>query len=508
MKRIIVLLSLLLCLCACLPTPEQEYVVSKADDVLEQKLRATPVPIEDSVAAQQSQGSNKPVAAPETTDAPLSVQSFPDRWDEDAEPLREYVSLAFHADVRTKADGLYPVYKTRSEPITAERVIELANLLLSKPVERELVDAMTKDEWAKEFQDYLNEAAEWEQWVKEGKNSTGDRDDTASYTAEEVAEMSAWYMEQIKNAPDMLDKAKVSDYTGYQIGQSARYTLEDGGYALIGSLSNQSWNGFNIVKGCRHIGYIYRETQYREDSREGADASMKRAAKQWQVPTLSREDAEAIAYREMERLGFSDFSIAYGEPANLYDMAENSETRAASGWSFMMRRDYDGYPLVAKHSYSSSDLLEYGDGDGYAYHEPIRKEGIHIFVDETGILYFSYDSPKTVVGKQSANVELLPFEEVVRTVKTVMNACYPSMRYQGRSERVIELEVYRMVLTPYTLHIKDSSDYYEVPCWVVFFDGWYGGEDREQQRTQSNWSADCIVINAVDGSVVHEKAGY
>lgn len=508
MKRIIVLLSLLLCLCACLPTPEQEYVVSKADDELEQKLRATPVPIEDSVAAQQSQGSNKPVAAPETTDAPLSVQSFPDRWDEDAEPLREYVSLAFHADVRTKANGLYPVYKTRSEPITAERVIELANLLLSKPVERELVDAMTKDEWAKEFQDYLNEAAEWEQWVKEGKNSTGDRDDTASYTAEEVAEMSAWYMEQIKNAPDRLDKAKVSDYTGYQIGQSVRYKLEDGGFAGIASLLNQSWNYFVISKGCQHIAYIYTETQHREDSREGADAGMRRSAKLWKEPTLSRGDAETIAYREAERLGFSGFSIAYGEPANLYDVTENSEASTAAGWSFTLRRDFDGYPLVEKSSYASSDLLEYGDGDGFAYNEPIGKETVRLFVDETGILYISCIDPKTVVGKQSASVELLPFEEVVRTVKTVMNACYPSMRYQGRSERVIELEVYRMVLTPYTLHIKDSSDYYEVPCWVVFFDGWTQGEDRENQRNQANWVADCIIINAVDGSVVHEKAGY
>ena len=508
MKRLIPLILSVLCLCACLPTPEQEYVIGKADNVLEQKLNATPIPMEESVTAQQTTDSAAPVSVPEATDAPLRTQFFPDRWDEDATAIRDYVTLSVHADVVSKADGLYPVYKTRSEKVTEQRVIELANQMLTKPVERELVDAMTKDDWAKALQDYLNEAAEWEAWVKSGKPDTGDRDDTASYSPEEVSEMAAWYMEQIKNAPDKLDKIKVSDYTGYQIGQSARYTLEDGSYALIGSLSNQSWNGFNIVKGCRHIGYIYRETQYREDSREGADASMKRAAKQWQAPTLSREDAEAIAYREMERLGFSDFSIAYGEPANLYDMEENSEVRAASGWSFMMRRDYDGYPLVAKHSYSSSDLLEYGDGDGYAYHEPIRKEGIHIFVDETGILYFSYDSPKTVVGKQTANVELLPFSEIQRIVKNTIGVCYPQQRYQGREERIIELEIYRMVLTPYTLRIKDSEDFYEVPCWVVFFDGWYGGEDREQQRTQSNWSAECIVINAVDGSVVHERAGY
>ena len=47
MKRLIpfCLSLLLLASAACLPTPTEEYVVSKADNVLEQKLNATPKPI-------------------------------------------------------------------------------------------------------------------------------------------------------------------------------------------------------------------------------------------------------------------------------------------------------------------------------------------------------------------------------------------------------------------------------------------------------------------------------
>ena len=507
MKRLIAGFISLVFLCACVPTPEQAFVVSKADNVLEQKLQATPKPVEDTVPA-LSKG-QKAQSLPETTGTPTQAQFFPDRWDEDAQSIRDHVTLAVHADVIAKADGLYPVYRTRTEPITEARVIALADLLLSKPAMRELIDGMTKDDWAKELQTYLDEAAAWEAWVKAGRPDDGaDRDDTASYTPEEVAEMSAWYMEQIKNAPDKLDKAKVSDYSDYRIGQFVRYTLEDGGCAGIDSFSNASHSGFTIVKGCQHIGYIYRETQYAEDSREGADALMKRSAKQWQQPMLSREDAEAIAYRETERLGFSGFSIAYSEPANLYDTTERGATRVAAGWSFVLRRDYDGYPLVEKHSYKSSDLLEYGDGDGFAYNKSIGIETVTVFVDETGILYFGYADPKAIVGKQTANVELLPFEEVIRIVKNTIVACYPSLRFQGSENRSFDLEVYRMVLTPYTLRVRDSEDYYEVPCWVAFFDGWHQGADREQQRTQSNWSAECIVINAVDGSVVHERAGY
>lgn len=508
MKRIILLLLSLTMLCACLPTPEQEYIVNKSDSVLEQKIFATEKPEEDRVET-VSHAEDKPLSAPpEPSEAPVKGQFFPERYDEDAVQIRDYVTLAFHADVHTKADGLYPVYKTQEAPITDAQVIALANLLLEKPAERELVDAMTKADWQKEFQAYLDEAAEWERWVKAGKPQNGDRDDTASFMPEEVEAMSDWYMEQIQNAPDMLDRAKVSDYAGYHVGQFIRYTLENGGTANINSFANASRSGVTIDRGSRHIGYIYRETQYREDSRDGADAIMRRYAKQWQTPKLSKEEAETVAYRELERLGFSGFSIAYGEPADLYDTTENSATCVSTGWTFTLRRDYDGYPLVEKHSFKSSDLLEYGSGDGFAYNKPIGIETVTVFVDETGIQSFSYTDPKTVAGKANANVELLPFSEIVCTVKNTLSACYPSMRYQGRENRTIDLEVYRMVLTPYTLRVKDSPEYYEIPCWVVFFDGWHEGADRENQRAQSNRSSECIVINAVDGTVVHAKEGY
>lgn len=507
MKRLIVIFLMLTCLCACLPTPEQEYVISKADHVLEQKLNAAAIPQEDTVFSQQSGSAEKTQSLPEQTDAPVAAQFFPERWDEDAENIREYVTLAIHADVESKADGLYPVYRTRTEQLTDETVIAFANKLLNKPAEREIVDALTKDEWAKELKAYLDEAAEWEAWVQAGKPETGDRDDTASYTPEEVEEMSAWYMEQIQNAPDKLDKARVSDYSGYHTGQYIRYTLEDGSFASINSTANRTWSVFSIVKGCRHNGYIYRETQYREDSREGTDALMKRFAKQWKEPQLLREQAETIALSELEWLGITGFSIAYGEPSDLYDTTETGAACVATGWGFTLRRDYDGYPLVGKHSYKSSDLLEYGDGDGFAYNKPIDKETVEVFVDETGILFLAYSDPKAIVGKVSANVELLPFAEIQRIVKQTIGACYPSERYRGADYHRIDLEVYRMVLTPYTLRVKDSEDFYEVPCWVVFFDGWINGADREAQREQSNWSADCIIINAVDGTVVHEKAG-
>ena len=515
MKRTILfcLMFLLVTSMACLPTPEQEYVVSKADNVLEQKLNAAPKPMEDTVFAQTEEKPGQAQSIPEKTAAPVQTQFFPERWDEDAEQIREYVTLAIHADVEAKPDGLYPVYKTRSVSFTEAQVIALAEKLLGRPKERELVNTLTKSEWGEYLKAYLDEVAAWEAWVQAGKPKDGvDRDETG-YSPEDVERETAWYMEQIRNAPDKLDKTSVSDYSGYHLGDCARYTLEDGSAALVSTASfgkEQPYNVLSISKGCKNAANLYKQSQY-EGDRQIKESLTQKAVRAWVQPTLERADAEAIVYREIERLGLSGFSIAYGQPTNLYDSTETDVKRVASGWSFTLRRDYDGYPLVDRFNYESSSHLEFGDGDGYLYNKPIDKESVTVFVDETGLWYFGYGSPKEIVGKQTANVELLPFEEIVRIVKNTLNVCYPSYRFQGGDNRSFDLEVYRMVLTPYTLRIRDAEDYYEVPCWVVFFDGWHqtaSAEQREANRDDPNLTAETIVINAVDGTVVHQRAGY
>lgn len=516
-KRILTFLILAFMLfqtLACLPTPEHAYIANKADNVLEQRLNASPVPksepievFEFSVAAPKDDTAASPIPVPDPTAAPLYEQRFPDRWDEEAEHIRDYVTVSVHADVETKPDGLYPVYITREQPVTEQDVITLANKLLPVPKELEFIDAKTKEQWGKELQAYLDEVAEWEEWELSGRPDDGvDRDETG-YEPSEVEQTVQWYGEQIAAAPDRLDREQVSDYSGYRTGQRVKYTLTDGSTAEISSESRESFNYFCIVNGCRSNGYVYKQTQYESD-RHLNESLAQKWVRQWQEPALSRADAEAIVSREMERLGYNSFSVACCEPANLYDTDENSAVCVSNGWSFLMRRDFGGYPLVDRLQYASSNLLEYGDDGKSAYNKPIGKEGIDVFVDENGIQYFAYSSPKTVIGEKTPNIELLSFPEIIRTVRNALSACYPSRRYQGAENRIIDLEVYRMVLTPYTLRIRNEEDFYEIPCWVVFFDGWHGSDHREQSRERSDLPVECIVINAVDGTVVHEKAGY
>lgn len=67
-----------------------------------------------------------------------------------------------------------------------------------------------------------------------------------------------------------------------------------------------------------------------------------------------------------------------------------------------------------------------------------------------------------------------------------------------------------MLLTTYTLRVPDSEEYYEMPCWVIFFDRiWEQDSDiRERMRNKEDLMHDALVLNAIDGSVVHADYGY
>jgi hypothetical protein len=491
---IIILLASLLLLCACQPTPETEFVINKGDNVLEQKLYATPEPVADTVslhenasAAPESEPANEPTAEP------VKQQLFPDRWDEDGMQIRNYVTLSIHTDVETRADGLYPAYRTQEEPLTEDRIMHFAEALLSKPVELELIEAKTKQELQNELQNYLDDVAEWEEWVANGKQGDEDRDETG-YDPEEVKRMTDWYMNEIKHAPDTLDVVPTSDYSSYRIGQIARYRQETGDSAVIASTVTEVWNTVSISKRCSHTGYIYWEHYYTKDKTDPTIDT----ERYWKDSALSREDAEAMLKKGLDRLGLNDFEIRFAERATLFDTSETSTAGVSGGWGFRLVRAF-GYPTIDV-PYQVCGVLEFGSGDGFLSNKPIRDEEIEVFVDENGIEYFLYGGQKKVLQQVNPNVELLPFDDMQRIVKNALSVCYPSARYQGRENRKIALEIYRMVLTTRTLRVPDSDDFYEVPCWVVLFDGF--SSNNQETRTNPGMSHDAIIINAVDGTVV------
>ncbi|MBQ3488369.1 MAG: hypothetical protein IJA71_08815, partial [Clostridia bacterium] len=362
MKRIFLIPFCLLILSACQPTPEVEFVVNKGDDLVETKLAAT---------SDEATGEAR--------------QTFPDRWDEGPVAVNERLTLTVRAEVIQKPDGRYPVYRTRQHGLTEGEVVSLLKQLLPPPVS-ETVPVDTKADWTKAYQEWLDDLAE----PRDG----ADRDETIM-SPEEIDRISKEYQRLIAEAPDELETTPVSDYSGLKLNEGARvYAFADGSKATVEAMADSSYTSLSVFKGCSGAGYIYYQYTHQRERELGE-------AKPFLTVKMDRARAEEALQRELDRLGFSDFTVSRAAPANLCAMGRGEETRPLSaGWGFQLRRNFGGYPL-SEVSFMDSRALLYGDEDTLAYNRPIPDEMLEIFIDEGGLQSFRYLNPKEVVSLES-----------------------------------------------------------------------------------------------------------
>ena len=442
MKRVFLILLCLLVLSACQPTPEVEFVVNKGDDLVETKLAAT---------SDEATGEAR--------------QTFPDRWDEGPVAVNERLTLTVRAEVIQKPDGRYPVYRTRQHGLTEGEVVSLLKQLLPPPV---------------------SDLAE----PRDG----ADRDETIM-SPEEIDRISKEYQRLIAEAPDELETTPVSDYSGLKLNEGARvYAFADGSRATVVAMADSSYTSLSVFKGCSGDGYIYYQYTHQRERELGE-------VKPFLTVKMDRARAEEALQRELDRLGFSDFTVSRAAPANLCVVGRNDGQRPQSaGWGFQLRRSYGGYPLSAV-SFMDSRALLYGDEATLAYNRPIPDEMLEIFIDEGGLQSFRYLNPKEVVSLESENVELLPFEQVKLRIKNALVAGMGA----SKLDQAVPCTVYRLLLTSCTVRVKDSDDWYEMPCWVVFFT-WNDGQAALIDNPQIMQEA--LILNAVDGSIVHTEYGY
>lgn len=473
MKRIICMLFCLLMLTAlplgCQPTPDTEFVVNKGDNTVENKL---------------AQSGN------------AEGEVFPAHWSAEREKIDEHLYLSIDAEVVGKAERRYPVYRTRTVEITDAEANEWTSALLGTPVSR-CGTEWTKDDWKKFLQEYLDQIAYKQSWIDAGKPDWGDMDEYMP-SPEEIEEETKNYMDRIAEAPDENESFAASDFGTIPVGGWV-YTMTDGSTGFV----YRNKNILMVGKDSRANPYIY-YVYYYEDERDDEESNF---APLWKDVTLPREDAEQILNRELEKLGFRDFSIREASTANLMNTdAAGKPFNASQGWSFKLQRNPGNYPMVGV-PYEPAQILKYGTTDDFVASPWIQDEQLELYVDENGVQAFMYSAKREIVGIENPNVELLPFSEVQMRVKNALIACTPRdimSAYKDGKQWDVTLSVYRMILTPYTIPVRGSSDLYEMPCWIVFFDYAPDGETWwEQQRDNPNYQQECLILNAVDGSIVH-----
>jgi hypothetical protein len=109
-KEIIICIISIMLVCACVPTPTEEFVVNRSDNVAQQIIEASPVP------EISEQGHFVPI-------------SFPEEWNDMIET--PHLSIPIKAEVITSGQSIYPVRTVQKKRFTASDVAPIANILLS-----------------------------------------------------------------------------------------------------------------------------------------------------------------------------------------------------------------------------------------------------------------------------------------------------------------------------------------------------------------------------------------
>lgn len=479
MKKVFALALALLLLTACQPTPEEAFVVSKQDGPL------------------GTRSTTQLVMVPEDQAAESVVPAFPDRWEE-VQSIRGS-TVTWRADVVTKSDGVYPLYRMREEAVDSTWRKNVLSAILPEPVTMEN-SGMTQGDWSRQFQAYVDQMEHQRDWIEKGFPDWDDVDEGMTdldVLDAELQRAAKSYQAHIANAPEKNETVSVSSFDNVPEGQLV-FTLTTGERVFV----QAAGNGIAMTRYPTQF-----LTEHSEARHEERIPIMGPFDDKWQEVTMSQVDAEAALAKLLERLDLTDFAAARTYKVNLmagdHDKP-SSVSCVAAGWSFQLVRSFRGCPVESNVYLDDRWIRHEGAGD---YSAPFFQESLEIILNEDGVWYFSWWDPKEVVGSEGP-AALLPFDQAQQRIKNAFSACLDVDRmreevFQGADPR---LQVWRVMLTPFVVRLPDTDDALALPCYLVFFD--YDQDWRAETWKKPDASFHVLVVSALDGSIIDPVAGY
>ena len=196
---------------------------------------------------------------------------------------------------------------------------------------------------------------------------------------------------------------------------------------------------------------------------------------------ISREEAIREVQNVMDETGIYNMGLSNIEKARMLDPYNKTLTE---GWYLQyMRCDGDRAPMPILASQTIFTDFENS-------HEPLQKERMFVFVDETGIVSFSWSDPSQSVSTITDTNPPLTFAEAKDSIKKAIEEI--ALVTKGNYPKECTLTVNNILLSNCIVQSEFDSDAgYLIPTWAVEFsidfgDGWVDDE--------------LLCINSIDGS--------
>ncbi len=454
MKRIIALslCILTLFLCACQPTPDEEPVPNKGDDVMGEKIHTTPIPKTPSPTSE---------AEPGVTEAPFVIPHIdvPEHWYEEIQ-LKCGTKVIIDADIEY-TDAAHPVYIIKD-------AVRFDGAILKK-----LIDYFAKDPKWRQEGSTREELLERLEAVLRGNVYTDDNGNEIREPYENEDELIAELMKQLQ---------EVDPDTHWEEIKSA----------------DDIPHGASVISDGTREHHIYQEgtafwiKSYGRDIISQSELMILQSGDELPIPSMTEQEAVSLAEKVLEDVGLNEhLSVNSSQVERRLDEKGNV---IGTGWRITCTLKVDNAVTLDEKTYSFDGqcINSALTGDENIGFRPNRKMESFTLTFEDGVLVMvTWNDPQEIVSVENPAVELLPFDKIK---ERIVDRIKYGLSYRD-DEGYEDVVMINRIFLAYVKAEKANElyEYYFAPMWC-FTD--------ELTDLSIPCRLGALFINAIDGTFV------
>ena len=466
-KCVVYLAFVLFLLSACQATPEDQIVINKGENNLEEMIL---VDQENDPFKDIPKVLSKSIASDDSK-----------------------IIVNIDAEVVLPDIENIPVGKMVPRSITQTEIDQIVNSLMQN---KELYEPRDLQDFSKE--EIMEEILE----LKSGKNSDLYQENPDQYQ-EEIKDRLEMLEKLYMNAPDEIVKKPVS--TKLQASDRDEKAIVLSVNADLGKANPATFTYFD--KQTKIVSFSFTNTV--------GIPPMGQVTENFDVPgiTISLEEAKQMAEDTVHKLEMGSFSInGMGTIPNIgvfEDIVSYNDLPKC--YVFYFTREFNGL----RETYVNPSYIRNLKSPTEQYNYVWPCEAIEVMVDDSGIICVLYTGPMADVEIINKNSSIKSFNDVIAAFE---KQSYFLSAYQDEKDIIkTTININKIVLGATKVIGKNATEYLLVPSWDFFgsITNTYkeGTGDKAQlnennEFIENNYAMSIMTINAIDGSVIDRSLGY
>lgn len=481
---------------ACQPTPEEDIVIGKGDE-LSNLIQSTP---------SASSSVSPSVTSTPTDDALYTKLEAPKHWNLETTALGDKLNITADVDIELPGVSQLPAATSSLSEFTQEDLDKISNVFGVGEATWTEAGIQTKEQ----IEAYLiTRKADLARLEAENNTNNATAIDKAkdSIAYNEQRYIDAPYESELKNIKFEIGEISYGEelngdkMTGVGFEGTTMLDSQPFYFCAGSDINSESVNSIraNFGSDSNRFGGVDIDAPY------GVSLTKEQAA----------EQASDIAEQLTDEL-----SLCYITPA----ATRQGDTSRNWGWACVFMREINGCPTAYETAERPLSIESVNVSVNY--------ERMIIVMDDAGMVNFDWKIPMTIESIDNSNVSLSSFDEIMqRAIEQI------GQRYADTvSEDIVNgidwgdpgctANIVKVKLGLMRVDKANSTDYYYIPVWKFFVDTIHTDEYYERTGTEPlslgidangnpmeinceySFRLNVVTINALDGSIIDSALGY